>query len=90
MEMGTPEQQYLSEERREIEEQTPFSSPAAPSVSEQMGPRKAYASAERRWAKAFQNAKQTARFEESQKAQKPEPTFRRGSPAEYRHGSSLL
>ena len=48
--------------------------------------KKAFVVAENRWSRLFHGA----RFEDSQRAQRPELRFRRQSPAQYGHGSSLL
>ena len=84
--MGTLEQRYRSEEHPENIELARLSSRTDSSASEERGLQRAYAAADRRWVKAMQGAI----FEESQQAQKREPKFRRQSPMQYGHGSSLL
>jgi hypothetical protein len=84
--MGTLGRQHRPEENMESVELNPSSNPIDSSESEERGPQKAYVAAEKRWLKAMQGAI----FEESRQAQKSEPIFRRRSPMQYGHGSSLL
>ena len=81
--MGTLGQRYWAEEDPEDIESAPLSESSS---SEEIGRRRAYAAAERRWVKAMQGAT----FEESRQAQKREPKFRGESPQQYGPGSSLL
>ena len=81
--MGTLGRRYRAEEDPEVIESAPLSESSS---SEEIGRRRAYAAAERRWVKAMQGAT----FEESRQAQKWEPKFRGESPQQYGPGSSLL
>ena len=86
--METREERDLPHDNQESTKSALRSPAGGPCESEGKTQQTPFLSAERRWLKAIQGT--TLKFDESSRACKPETRFRRCSPLQYGHGSSLL